>query len=394
MRTAERNLYRVLSLAVAVALWYMVAADRNPQVERALTVELRARGLAAGLVLVSMPSRVEVRVRGPRSAVAELNADGLEAYVELGQVAEPGEYRVPVRVRAPQGLRLLGVQPEEVVVGVDAVARRQMPVEVVLQGTPAPGAVLGQPSVQPARVTVQGPRSLVQQVQRVWVAVDVTGLRTSLTQSLRVRVEDQNGAELQGVTSQPPNVQVSLPVGEGALARAVPVVPTITGRPRPGLSVALLEASPAVVTIRGPQEAVLNASLLLTEPVDVSAVEGEVRRTVRLRLPPRVRSDSGPTVSVRVVVLPTPVSRELEVALTVRAEPGVEVRVEPATVRVAVVGPKEAVERLQPDQVEAFVTVPPQLPAAGRLPVRVSVPEGLVVAWVDPPEVSARATRR
>jgi len=24
----------------------------------------------------------------------------------------------------------------------------------------------------------------------------------------------------------------------------------------------------------------------------------------------------------------------------------------------------------------------------------VSVPEGLVVAWVDPPEVSARATRR
>jgi YbbR domain-containing protein len=392
--TAERNLYRVLSLAVAVALWYMVAADRNPQAERAVAVELGGRGLPAGLVMVSAPPRVEVRVRGPRSAVAELNAEAVEAYVELGQVTEPGEYRLPVRVRLPQGLRLVGLRPEEVLISVDAVARRQLPVEVVLQGTPAPGAVLGQPTVQPTRVAVQGPRSLVQQVQRAWVAVDVTGLRTSLTQSLRVRLEDQNGAELQGVVAQPQNVQVSLPVGEGQLSRTVPVVPTVTGRPRPGFSVALLEASPSVVTARGPQDAVLNLSVLLTEPVDVSTLEGEVRRTVRLRLPPRVRVDGGPTVSVRVVVLPTPVSRELEVRLSVRSEPGVDATAEPATVKVAVVGPKEAVERLQVDQVEAFVTVAPQGAGTVRVPVRVSVPEGLVVAWVDPPEVVVRTSRR
>jgi YbbR domain-containing protein len=325
--------------------------------------------------------------------VADLNTDGLEAYVELGQVTEPGEYRVPVRVRVPAGLRVVDVQPDEVVVAVDAVARRQVPVEVELQGTPAPGAVLGQPTVRPSRVTVQGPRSLVQQVQRAWVAVDVTGLRTSLTQSLRVRVEDASGAELQGVSAQPQEVQVSLPVAEGVLSRTVPVVPAVAGRPRPGLSVALLEVSPAVVTVRGPQEAVLNLSVLLTEPVDVSAVEGEVRRTVRLRLPPRVRADTGPTVSVRVVVIPTPVLRELEVAVSVRAGPGVEARAEPGSVRVAVVGPKEAVERLQGDQVEAFVTAPGQVGSA-RVPVRVSVPEGLVVAWVDPQEVTVRVERR
>ncbi|MER3457075.1 MAG: hypothetical protein C4304_09410 [candidate division GAL15 bacterium] len=392
MSRAERNLYRVLSLAVAVALWYMVAANRNPQVERTVVLELRTRGLSPGLMLLSLPSRVEARVRGPRSAVAELNTDGLEAYVELWQVTEPGEYRVPVRVRTPPGLRLLGVQPEEVVVGVDAVARRQVPVEVVLQGRPAPGTVLGPPTVQPARVTVQGPRSLVQQVQRAWVALDVTGLRTSLTQSLRVRVEDQNGAELQGISTQPPQVQVSLPVAEGVLARTVPVVPTVTGRPAPGLSVALLEATPSAVVVRGPQGAVANLSVLLTEPVDVSAVEGEVRRIVRLRVPPRVQVDGGASVSVRVAVLPTPISREVEVQVSVRAEPGVQATVDPAVVRVAIVGPKEAVERLQPDQVQAFVTPP----AAGsaRVSVRVRPPEGIVVAWVDPPEVTVHTARR
>ncbi len=394
MGAGERNLYRILSVAVAVALWYMVAADRNPQTERAFSVELQARGLPAGLVVVGTTPRVEVKVRGPRSAVGELNPEGVEAYVDLTQVTEAGEYRLPVRVRVPQGMRVVSVQPDEVVVGVDVVARRQVPVEVVLQGTPAPGAVLGQPSVQPAQVTVQGPRSLVQQVQRAWVAVDVTGLRSSLTQSLRVRVEDQTGAELPLVAAQPQNVQVTVPVGEGVLVRTVPVVPTVAGRPRPGLSVALLEASPSVVTVRGPQDAVLSLSVLLTEPVDVSNLEGEVRRVVRLRLPPRVRADGGAAVSVRVVVLPTPVSRELQLRVSVRAEPGWEVRVQPDAVRVAVVGPKEAVERLQPDQVEAFVSVAGQGAGSWRVPVRVSVPEGVVVAWVDPPEAVVRLVRR
>lgn len=394
MGAGERNLYRILSVAVAVALWYMVAADRNPQTDRTLSVELRARGLPAGLVVVGTTPRVEVKVRGPRSAVGELNPEGVEAYVDLTQVTEAGEYRLPVRVRVPQGMRVVSVQPDEVVVGVDVVARRQVPVEVVLQGTPAPGAVLGQPSVQPAQVTVQGPRSLVQQVQRAWVAVDVTGLRSSLTQSLRVRVEDQTGAELPLVAAQPQNVQVTVPVGEGVLVRTVPVVPTVAGRPRPGLSVALLEASPSVVTVRGPQDAVLSLSVLLTEPVDVSTLEGEVRRVVRLRLPPRVRADGGAAVSVRVVVLPTPVSRELQLRVSVRAEPGWEVSVQPDAVRVAVVGPKEAVERLQPDQVEAFVSVAGQGAGSWRVPVRVSVPEGVVVAWVDPPEAVVRLVRR
>jgi YbbR domain-containing protein len=396
VRTRERNLYRVLSLAVAVALWYMVGADRNPQVERTVSAELRARGLPAGLQVLRLPSRVEARVRGPRFAIAELGANSLQAYVDLSEATEPGEYRVPVRAQIPSaGVQVVSLQPDEVVVSVDAVARRPVPVEVVLQGSPLPGVVVGQPTVQPARVTVQGPRSLVQQVQRAWVAVDVSGLRTSLTQSLRVRVVDASGAELSGLAVQPQNVQVTVPVGEGTLTRTVPVVPQVTGQPPPGLSVALLEATPSVVTVRGPQDAVVNLSVVLTEPVDVSALEGEVRRRVRLQLPPRVRADEGATVSVRVAVLPTPISREFGVVVRVRgANPALEVVLQPSAVRVAVVGPKEAVERLRADQVEAYVSLTGQEAGSVRLPVRLEVPEGVVVAWVDPQEVAVMVRRR
>ncbi len=396
MPTRERTLYRILSLVVAVALWYMVGADRNPDVERTVSVELRARGLPVGLQVLRLPSRVEVRVRGPRSAMAELGANSVAAYVDLGDVTEPGEYRVPVRAQASSSaVRVISVDPDEVVVSIDATARRQLPVEVALQGSPLPGAVVGQPTVQPTRVTVHGPRSLVQQVQRAWVAVDVSGLRTSLTQSLRVRLVDASGAELSGLVVEPQNVQVTVPVGEGTLTRMVPVVPTVTGQPRPGLSVALLEATPSLVTVRGPQDALVNLSVLLTEPVDVSAVEGEVQRRVRLQLPRGVRVEEGSVVSIRMVVLPTPVSREFAVVVQLRgADPGLEVALRPSAVRVAVVGPKEAVERLRPEQVEAYVTVTGQESPSSKLPVRLKLPGGVVVAWVDPQEVTATVRRR
>ncbi|MDR5683645.1 MAG: CdaR family protein [Armatimonadota bacterium] len=397
MRRRERNAYIVISVAVAVAMWYFVGAAQNPEVERWLAAELRVRGLSADLVVVQAPERVEVRVRGPRSAVAALTPVGIAASVNLADVAlQPGEYRVPVRVEVPPGIQIGAVRPEQALVVVDTVVGRELPVEVVMRGSPPVGVIPGQPVAQPARVFVQGPRSLVQQSERAVVVIDVSVVRNTVIENLRVRVLDAGGAEVGGLSVRPQTVQVTLPVSEGLLTRTLPVVPTITGQPQAGLSLALVQAEPAVVTVVGPQEVVVGLTSATTEPVDISRVDGEVRRMVDLVLPDGVRAEGLRAVTVRLAVLPAPVSRLLE-SVPLRIEglaAGLEAVPESPTVRVTVVGPKEAVERLDAGQIAAVADLSGRSGERVRVPVRVRLPEGILLARVEPAEVAVRLRRR
>lgn len=396
MRRRERNVYIVISVAVAVAMWYFVGAAQNPELERWLAAELHLRGLTNDLVVVQAPERVEVRVRGPRSAVAGITPAAMAASVNLDQANEPGEYRLPVRVEVPPGVQVTAVRPEQALVLLDAVAGRELHVEVVMRGSPPVGVIPGQPAVQPARVSIQGPRSRVQQAQRAVVIVDVSVVRTTLIENLSVRTLDAAGMEVPGLSVRPQSVQVSLPVSEGLLTRALPVVPTVTGQPQPGLSLALIQAEPAVVTVVGPQEVVIGLSSVATEPIDIGAVDGEVRRLTDLDLPDGVRAERVRAVTVRLAVLPSPVSRLIG-TVTVQLQgvaAGLDAALETATVRVTVVGPKEAVERLDAAQVVAVVDLSGQTGQRVRLPVQVRLPEGILLARVEPAEVVVRLRRR
>ncbi len=310
MRRRERTLYRILSVGIAVVLWYLVTTSQNPETERVISAELALRNLPADLAVVRFPRRVDVRVRGPRATLVGLGARSIVAWVNLANV-EPGEYRLPIRVEVPPGVRVVEVVPEQAPVVVDALAERQFPVEVTLHGNSPQGLIVERPEVRPARVTVSGPRSGVQRVQRAVAPVDLGGVQNTQTITVRVRVLGEGGEEVQGVEVRPPQVQVRLVVREAFLSRLVPVVPEVAGSPPPGLRVALLEAHPPFLRVRGPQEVVARLVALPTEPVDVRPLRGEVRRTVRVPLPERVRAEGPSEVSVRVVVVPSPVFREI-----------------------------------------------------------------------------------
>lgn len=394
VRRHERALYRVLSVAIAVGLWYYVTGTQNPEVERVVNVELGVRNLPSDLQVVRAPARVSVRLRGPRSVVSNLGPQAIAAGVSLPD-AEPGEYRLPVRVEAPGGVRVLSVEPEQADVVVDAVVQRTVPVEVVLHGNSPQGVVVGTPEVRPPRVTIRGPRSVVQQVRRAIAPVDLTGLQSTQVQIVRVRVMNEGGDELGGLAVRPPQVQVRLPVREAFLTRAVPVIPTLGGSPPAGTGLALLEADPAFVTVAGPQDVVARISALSTEPVSLQGVRGEVRRTVRVQVPDRVRVLGAGQVSVRLVVVPSPASRELA-GIPVVVEGltgGLDAAVEPTTVSVRVVGSKDAVEGLAPDAIQAAVDASQLTEGTGRLEVRVRVPEGVWVVEVRPAQVLLRIRR-
>jgi hypothetical protein len=106
---------KLVSLALALALWGLLAGEQRAEVTLAAPLELRE--LPAGLVLAGeAPARVTLRLRGPRSLVAALGPSEV-AVVVAGAGLAPGEQLLALRpedARVPRGVEVLAVTPDRV----------------------------------------------------------------------------------------------------------------------------------------------------------------------------------------------------------------------------------------------------------------------------------------
>ncbi len=382
-----RVLYGLLSLGIATVMWLYVAIGQNPQVERPMNVDLHVRGLSTTEVVVQAPSRVQVRVQGPRSAVAALTPSLLDAFVDLSGL-RPGEHRVPVYVLTPPDVRVLDRSPAEALVVLDTLIERRLPVEVSLTGTPPEGVTVGQPRVTPDHVLVSGPASQVDEVRHALVTLDTAQLRQQVVTSLPVHLEDVNGQEVRGLTVDPSVVEAALPVREGVITKVVPIVPTIVGTPRTPLTVTGVTTSPATVTLTGSGALLKDVHSVTTAEVDVGKASRDLSRRAALVLPP------GISAPVREVTVLVHIGRTL-LSTILRAVPvrvvglpaGAVSRVSPDTVEVQVEGPQDLLEHLTVQAVTIEVDAAGQRPGEHRLTPRAVLPRGIHLLAIRPANI-------
>lgn len=382
----ERVLYAVLSLIISAIMWRYVTGSQNPLIVR-MNVELHVHGLSTTEVVVQAPTRVQVRLQGPRSALAEITPSVVDAYVDLSGF-RPGEHRVPVYVSPLPDVTGAEAIPPEVLVVLDALAQRRLPVDVGLTGTPSAGVTLGQPRIVPDHVLVSGPATQVEQARRAVVTLDITNARQQVSTSLPVRLEDAYGQEVRGLTLDPSVVEAVLPVREGVITKVVPVVPTIVGRPSSPLTVTGIATDPATVTLFGPGPRLQDVHSVTTSSVDVSGARKDVVRRATLALPPGV---SAPVREVTVVVhigrtLLSTIFRAVPVRV-VGVPAGAVSQVHPTTVEVQVEGPQDLLEHLTVQAVTIQVNAAGQRAGEHRLRAEAVLPRGITLLAIRPADI-------
>ncbi len=160
--------YKLIALAIAVFVWVLV---QNEQVESA---PARARiewVFPDGLVPVEPPlEHVVIGVEGAQAFVRTLPQRTLVLPVDLSRARE-GETTVTLADRRVRGLadqvRVTSVSPTSLKLTLDRVLRRRVPVTAVTRGEVAPGYRLARLSVEPNRVDISGPSSVVRALTEV-----------------------------------------------------------------------------------------------------------------------------------------------------------------------------------------------------------------------------------
>ena len=208
---------KLLSLALAVALWLAVA--RDPVAEVAVDVPVEFHNIPENLEInsESVP-RAQIWMRGPERIVRRLRPADVYAEIELRGM-RVGERTFDLRadqIRQPKELEVVQIVPSQFHLTFDARLTRQVPVHPRVVGNFAPGYEIGQVVAEPSTVTISGPQKRVEAVEAaITDSVDASGtldrasfVRHAYVSDPLVRVMDPNPVRVMVIMEKAPSGRV------------------------------------------------------------------------------------------------------------------------------------------------------------------------------------------
>jgi YbbR domain-containing protein len=388
LRSVREN-YRlaIISLALAVALWFFVGTDQTLSRQGTFPVQIPVELVNKPAYLeIYPPGSVEpvtVRISAPEDSWSRLRPTSFRAVADLRNSKE-GVQQVPVQVTSSDpDVRILQVSPPAVTVRLEPIRAETLTVRVELEGSPPVGYINRTPSVSPETVTIRGADPVVRQVRSAVAVVRLESARSTIVQNVPVRPIDAQGNPVSGLTVDPELVTVRVPVDQVLVQRQVSVIVAVTGDPAPGYWLQSINVDPAIVTIVGASEAVENINNLRTEPISIDGLTSTQVRNVRLILPDGVTVLGQPAVNVRLTIAPTSGTRTFQIApLVLNLAPGLRAQVDPFNVTVS--GPLPLLNATDPQAIAVTVDAAGLGPGTYDVTPRVTLPDGLGLVRVQP----------
>ena len=170
---------KLISIVIAVVLWFVVLGSRNVEATKEIPLEV----ITPPDLIVSndVPDKVAFRLSGPKAFLRSV-LDRREEPVRVNLAgAKPGlvTYRFfSDNIRVPIGGKVLNINPSAILIKLEPVKHKEVPVHAELQGIPPDGYKLTQVRVHPETVKIKGAESKVDSVAELKTTpVDVSDMR-------------------------------------------------------------------------------------------------------------------------------------------------------------------------------------------------------------------------
>lgn len=353
-----------LACIISIAVWVsaVTAADPDEVRDYPRVIPLEIVGQDPRLVIVSsLPERVSVKMRAPRSTWEQLTAsDGqVRAVLDLSGL-EAGQHRLQIRLQViPQPVRVVSMTPQTLEVSMEFVAARVFPVELALRGEPAVGYEAGAARITPQEVTISGPQSKVEQVVAVRSDLSIAGVRQDVQNALTLRILDANGFIVNGLTIKPETAQVFIPITQRGGYRDIAVKVNVRGQVAAGYRLTNVSVFPPVLTVYSQNPALVKdlPGYVETEPLNLNGAFQDIETRLPLVLPRGVTIVGEQTVRVQVGIDTIEGSLSLNdiVINVVGLAPDMEAVISPERLDVILTGPLPLLDKLTPGDVRFYV---------------------------------------
>jgi YbbR domain-containing protein len=199
-------LAKVLSLVIA--LFIFIFHRVNLLETKVLTVPLTQRSSVEFVIANQIPDTVRITLRGEKDAISPITENDIEAYIDLSGYAAKGSYRPIIQIiKLGNALDAdpleIDPKPLDIFVQLDTKASKVLPISPDISGTVASGYELVSKTVNPDKILIEGPSSVVDKMASVLTERIDLGERNSdftkvvklITSNSAITINGSNDAE-------------------------------------------------------------------------------------------------------------------------------------------------------------------------------------------------------
>lgn len=295
----------LLSLAIAFGLWLYVVTNVSVEGETTFhDISVQFVGETAlenrGYVITSgMDASVDLRLQGARTNLNKLTSSSISIKVDLSRIYDPGTHKVEYDIIYPgdvpsNAFTVLNKAPNAITIHVEELESKEVPVVVNYEGSvpedyldDRDNALLDYQSI-----AIKGPTSVVSQIERAEITVDLKDRTESISQKYAYTLCDQQGNPVNAalIVAETAEVRLDLTI---LRFKELPVTYTlVTGG---GAAAEDVTITPDISSIRvSGSNAVLEK---LTEvdlgTINLAHIEADIRLTIPVELPAGVLNLTG-----------------------------------------------------------------------------------------------------
>ena len=338
------------------------------------------------------PQVTRIRYIAVGNASARASADSFQATIDFADVdPEAGPTYVPIRVQSVDPrFTVVSWEPPGVSVALDPLKIRTGIPVLVVSGT-APQDLDVRPAVvTPKTVSIRGPASVVDRVDRVEANVVIEPSGLNVDRDVELIPVDALGDRVTPVDVEPATAHVRIDVFNNLQSRPLPVAPVLSGSPAGGYEITSITVDPLLVTVEGEADQLVNLASAPTAPVSISGATQNVVQNVALALPEGVLPVGGElTVRVTVTIRAISTTRTYDAAVVLAGvDPAFDYRLSFSHALATVGGPLADLERLDGASFVLLADVGSLAPGGHQVTLTANLPVGLTLNTVEPAVVT------
>lgn len=401
---------KIMSVAVAVVVWLIVVNIDNPVGTNYYTitnVELINKEYVESSDTIGkmcMPEEnqdtVRVAITADKKTRDKIRVSDISAVADLQQAVSLDTNPVMVPITVTCSVSGIGpgdikVTPQNLSVNLDEKETQEFVVNVT-RGDTKPGKdyEVGSLTANPEKVRITGPKSLVNKIDKVNVAIELNGKTQDFTQEVTLSIIDKNqealsDSEMNSLRIEN-NAQVIVTAKLWKIRQGVKISAGYVGTPAEGYQAGMIKTVPDTISVAGSTEGLEtlaandNVITIPSESIDISGESSDVEKKISLKdlLPDNVKltSDSSEDVWVTVSILPEG-SREFSFPtkeIEVKNKPDdLQVTFETAQIAIRIKSDSKDLDDLDVTKdIKASIDLEDKEEGNYEVPVTVSLPDG------------------